>query len=83
MMKRFSIFVGLLLLCWVLPGYGQGYKYLNNIAPEATVEAEGADIPVTNVNDENFTTRWNAKNDDAERLTEHKPHGLSNFWHKS
>ncbi len=65
-MKRFAVFVGLLLLCWTLPGYGQGYKNLKNIAPEATVEAEGADIPVTNVNDDDFNTRWNAKNDDVD-----------------
>jgi len=65
-MRLFSVLFGILLLCCVLPSYGQGYKDLKNIAPEATVEAEGSDIPVTNVNDGDFTTRWNAKNDDVD-----------------
>lgn len=73
-MRLSSVLVGVLLLCLptfflvglVLPSYGQGYKNLKNIAPEATVEAEGSDIPVENVNDSKFDTRWNAKNDDVD-----------------
>ncbi|MDP6751604.1 MAG: hypothetical protein QGH37_32215 [Candidatus Poribacteria bacterium] len=60
-----SIF-GILIFYWLLPGYSQGFKKLKNLAASAEVEAEGADIPVTNVNDEDFTTRWNAKNDDVD-----------------
>ena len=65
-MKVFSICFGLLFIYCVLPCYGQGYNDLENIAPEATVEAKGSDMPVENVNDEDFTTRWNAKNDDVD-----------------
>jgi hypothetical protein len=61
---------GLLLICWTLPCYGQGYNDLENIALEATVEAEGSDIPVENVKDGNFTTRWNATNDDVDTWIE-------------
>jgi hypothetical protein len=65
-MKAFSISLGILIIFCALPVYGQGYKDLENLALKATVEAEGADIPVENVNDGDFTTRWNAKNDDVD-----------------
>jgi hypothetical protein len=64
-MRSFSSWF-LLLLIWALPCYGQGYKDLENLALQASVEAEGSDIPVENVNDGNFTTRWNANNDDVD-----------------
>ena len=51
-----SIF-GILIFCWLLPGYSRALKNQKNIDVSAEVEAEGADIPVTNVNDEDFTTR--------------------------
>ena len=52
-----SIF-GILIFCWLLPGYSQGFKKnQKNIDVSAEVEAEEADIPVTNVNGEDFTTR--------------------------
>jgi hypothetical protein len=65
-MRAFLACFVLLLICWNLPCYGQGYKDLENIALQATVEAEGSDIPVENVKDGNFTTRWNATNDDVD-----------------
>ncbi len=65
-MKVFSVLLGLLILFWTLPAYSQGYKDLENLALKATVETEGSDIPVENVNDGDFTTRWNAKNDDVD-----------------
>ena len=65
-MRVLSVWFVLLLVCWALPCYGQGYNDLENIALEATVDAEGSDKPVENVNDGNFTTRWNAKNDDVD-----------------
>ena len=65
-MKGFAVCLGLLFFCWTLPCYGQGYKNLKNLALEADVEAEGSDMPVENVNDEDFTTRWNAVNDDTD-----------------
>ena len=51
-----SIF-GILIFCWLLPGYSRALKNQKNIDVSAEVEAGGADIPVTNVNDEDFTTR--------------------------
>ena len=51
-----SIF-GILIFCWLLPGYSRALKNQKNIDVSAEVEAEGADIPVTNVNGEDFTTR--------------------------
>ena len=51
-----SIF-GILIFCWLLPGYSRALKNQKNIDVSAEDEAEGADIPVTNVNDEDFTTR--------------------------
>ena len=51
-----SIF-GILIFCWLLPGYSRALKNQKNIDVSAEVEAEGADITVTNVNDEDFTTR--------------------------
>ncbi len=65
-MKVFSVCFGLLLACCTLPCYGQGHNDLENIALIATVEAEGSDKPVENVNDGNFATRWNATNDDVD-----------------
>jgi len=65
-MRVLSLLFVFLLFCCVLPCYGQGYNDLDNLALEATVEAEGSDIPVENVNDGDFTTRWNAKNDDVD-----------------
>lgn len=65
-MKGLSVLFGFLIFCLTLPVHGQGYKDLENIALEATVEAEGSDIPVTNINDGNFDTRWNAINDDVD-----------------
>jgi hypothetical protein len=53
-------------MCLALPSYGQGYNDLENLALIANVEAEGSDIPVENVNDGDFTTRWNALNDDVD-----------------
>ena len=37
-----------------------------NIAPYATVEAEGADLPADNVNDGDYDTRWNAANNEID-----------------
>lgn len=65
-MKSLSALFGLLIFCLTLPVYGQGYNDLDNLALEATVEAEGSDIPVENVNDGDFATRWNAINDDVD-----------------
>lgn len=65
-MRSFSLWFGLLFICYTLPCYGQGYEDLENLALQATVESEGSDIPVENVNDGNFTTRWNATNDDVD-----------------
>ncbi|MDP6997385.1 MAG: hypothetical protein QF569_14805 [Candidatus Poribacteria bacterium] len=55
-----------LCICWALTGYSQGFENLENLAKKAKVEADGADHPVTNVNDGDFATRWNAKNDDVD-----------------
>ena len=53
----------------IVAGY-EGYKDLENLAPLAQVEAEENYIhpinPVNNINDEDFGTRWNAKNDDVD-----------------
>ena len=65
-MKVLSVCIGFLLIFWVLPSYGQGYKDLENLALKATAEAEGADQPVEHINDGDFTTRWNAANDDTD-----------------
>ena len=51
---------------WVIPTYSQGHKDLKNIAPLAKLETDGQDHPVIHINDENFDTRWNAKNDDVD-----------------
>jgi len=66
-MKRTSIPLVCLILCCVFGAYAGD---LENIALIATVEAEGSDIPVENVNDGNFTTRWNARNDDVDTWVE-------------
>jgi hypothetical protein len=54
--------VYLILLC----AFGVYAADLENIALVAEVEAEGSDIPVANVNDGDFNTRWNATNDDVD-----------------
>lgn len=69
---RFASTLGILLLWWTLPGYGQGFNNLENLALKAEVEAEGEDIPAANVNDEDFNTRWNAKNDDVDTWIDFK-----------
>jgi hypothetical protein len=66
-MRRHVLWALLAALCtWGLAASAQGYKNLKNLAPEAVVSAEGEDIPAANVNDGNFATRWNAKNDDTD-----------------
>ena len=50
----------------IIPTYSQGHKDLKNIAPLAKLDTDGQDHPVIHVNDENFDTRWNAKNDDVD-----------------
>ena len=51
---------------WIIPIYSQGHKDHKNIAPLAKLETDGQDHPVIHINDENFDTRWNAKNDDVD-----------------
>ena len=51
---------------WIIPIYSQGHKDLKNIAPLAKLETDGQDHPVIHINDENFDTWWNAKNDDVD-----------------
>ena len=51
---------------WIIPIYSQGHKDRKNIAPLAKLETDGQDHPVIHINDENFDTRWNAKNDDVD-----------------
>lgn len=63
-MKRLILLFVLLAL--VIPSYGQGHKKLKNIAPLAKLDTDGQDHPVIHINDENFDTRWNAKNDDVD-----------------
>ena len=60
---------------WIIPIYSQGHKDLKNIAPLAKLETDGQDHPMIHINDENFDTRWNAKNDDVDtwiKFTCHK-----------
>ena len=45
---------------------------MENLAKKAKVEADGADHPVDNVNDGDFATRWNAKNDDVDTWIQFK-----------
>ena len=47
-------------------GIVTSYEDLENIAPLTELETDGQDMAVTNINDENFGTRWNAKNDDVD-----------------
>ena len=56
----------ILLTFLIVPTYGQGHKDLKNIAPLAKLKTDGQDHPVIHINDENFDTRWNAKNDDVD-----------------
>ncbi len=51
---------------WIIPIYSQGHKDHKNIAPLAKLETDGQDHPMIHINDENFDTRWNAKNDDVD-----------------
>lgn len=51
---------------WIIPIYSQGHKDHKNIAPLAKLETDGQDHPVIHINDENFDTWWNAKNDDVD-----------------
>jgi len=50
----------------IIPTYSQGHKDLKNLAPLAKLDTDGQDHPVIHINDENFDTRWNAKNDDVD-----------------
>ena len=45
---------------------------MENLAKKAKVEADGADHPVNNVNDGDFSIRWNAKNDDVDTWIQFK-----------
>ena len=56
----------ILLAFLIVPTYGQGHKDLKNIAPLAKLKTDGQDHPVIHINDENFDTRCNAKNDDVD-----------------
>ena len=62
-MGKVAVLVVYLILFCALSVYAAD---LENIALVAKVEAEGSDIPVTNVNDGDFNTRWNATNDDVD-----------------
>lgn len=56
----------ILLAFLIVPTYGQGHKDLKNIAPLAKLKTDGQNHPVIHISDENFDTRWNAKNDDVD-----------------
>ena len=62
-MGKLAVLVFYLILFCALSVYAAD---LENIALVAKVEAEGSDIPVANVNDGDFNTRWNATNDDVD-----------------
>ena len=49
-----------------------GFKGLENLALSANVQAEGSDIPVRFINDGDYSTRWNAEDDDTDTWIEFK-----------
>ena len=58
------------MIGWTCPDESKQNKllsyHLKNIDPLAKLETDGQDHPVIHINDENFDTRWNAKNDDVD-----------------